>query len=67
MGVALPPELEELITEQVESGSYPSPGEVVRDALRLFKEVAGFEAEKAGEAADPAQEVGSAARVPSSP
>ncbi len=38
MEVALSPELEELITKQVESGSYPSPGEVVRDALRLFKE-----------------------------
>ena len=34
MEVALSPELEDLITEQVESGSYPSPGEVVRDALR---------------------------------
>ena len=38
MEVALSPDLEELITEQLESGSYPSPGEVVRDALRLFKE-----------------------------
>lgn len=38
MEVALPQELEELITEQVESGNYPSPGEVVREALRLFKE-----------------------------
>ncbi len=38
MEIALSPELEDLITEQVESGSYPSPGEVVRDALRLFKE-----------------------------
>ncbi len=38
MEVALNPELEELIAEQVESGNYPSPGEVVREALRLLKE-----------------------------
>ncbi len=38
MEVTLSPELEELIAEQVESGHYPSPGEVVRDALRLFQE-----------------------------
>ncbi len=38
MEIALSPDLEELIAEQVESGNYPSPGEVVRDALRLFKE-----------------------------
>jgi antitoxin ParD1/3/4 len=38
MEVALSPELEELIAEQVASGRYPSPGEVVRDALRLLQE-----------------------------
>ena len=38
MEVALTQELEELIAEQVESGNYPSPGEVIRDALRLSKE-----------------------------
>jgi antitoxin ParD1/3/4 len=38
MEVALTKDLEELIAEQVASGRYPSPGEVVRDALRLFQE-----------------------------
>ena len=38
MEVALTPELEELISAQVESGNYPSRGEVVRDALRLLQE-----------------------------
>jgi antitoxin ParD1/3/4 len=38
MEVALSPDLEELIAEQVASGRYPSPGEVVRDALRLLQE-----------------------------
>ena len=38
MEVTLSPELEELIAEQVESGHYPSPGDVVRDALRLLHE-----------------------------
>lgn len=37
MEVALTPELEQLIDEQVTNGSYPSAGEVIRDALRLFK------------------------------
>ncbi|HEX4963152.1 MAG TPA: type II toxin-antitoxin system ParD family antitoxin [Thermoanaerobaculia bacterium] len=39
MEVALTKDLEELIAEQVASGRYPSPGEVVRDALRLFQEL----------------------------
>jgi len=38
MEVTLSPELEALIAEQVESGHYPSPGEVVRDALRLLQD-----------------------------
>ncbi len=38
MEVTRSPELEELIADQVESGHYPSPGEVVRDALRLLQE-----------------------------
>lgn len=37
MEVALTPELEALIQQEVESGRYPSAGEVIRDALRLFK------------------------------
>jgi antitoxin ParD1/3/4 len=38
MEVALSQDLEELIAEQVASGQYSSPGEVVRDALRLFQD-----------------------------
>jgi len=38
MEVALSPDLEKLIAEQVANGHYPSPGEVVRDALRLLQE-----------------------------
>jgi len=38
MEVALTKELEELIAQEVASGHYPSPGEVVRDALRFFQE-----------------------------
>jgi antitoxin ParD1/3/4 len=37
MEIALTPELEDLIHEEVQSGRYPSPGEVIRDALRLFR------------------------------
>ena len=37
MEVALTPELEALIHQEVESGRYPSAGEVIRDALRLFQ------------------------------
>ena len=36
MEIALTPELEELVADQVKSGNYPSPGEVGRDALRLL-------------------------------
>jgi len=42
MEVTLSPDLEKLIAEQVASGQYPSPGEVVRDALRLFQEQIAF-------------------------
>ena len=38
MNVALTPDLERLIDEEVASGVYNSPGEVVRDALQLLKE-----------------------------
>ena len=38
MEVALTPELEQLIKEQVTNGHYPSAGEVIRDALRFFKD-----------------------------
>lgn len=38
MNVSLTPELEQLVTEKVESGLYNSASEVVREALRLLKE-----------------------------
>jgi antitoxin ParD1/3/4 len=38
MEVTLSPEFEQLIADQVESGRYPSAGEVIRAALNLFKE-----------------------------
>lgn len=36
MAVTLPPELEETVRERVSSGAYSSPGEVLREALRLI-------------------------------
>ncbi len=38
MEISLPPELEKIINEKVESGLYNSPGEVVRESLRLLQE-----------------------------
>lgn len=38
MNVSLPPELEKLVREKVESGLYLSASEVVREALRLLEE-----------------------------
>jgi antitoxin ParD1/3/4 len=46
MEVTLSPDLEKLIAEQVASGQYPSPGEVVRDALRLLQEQIAFRERK---------------------
>ena len=37
MNVSLTPELERLINEKVETGSYQTASEVVREALRLLK------------------------------
>ena len=37
MQLALAPDLEKLIREQVESGVYETADEVIRDALRLLK------------------------------
>ncbi len=48
MEVTLSPELEEFIAEQVECGHYPTPGEVVRDALRLLQEKLGLTERKLG-------------------
>ncbi len=36
MNVSLPPTLEEFTRKKVESGLYDSPGEVIREALRLM-------------------------------
>ena len=38
MNVSLTPELETLVNEKVKSGDYNSASEVVRAALRLFKD-----------------------------
>jgi len=38
MNVSLTPELEKLVSRQVQSGRYNSVSEVVREALRLLKE-----------------------------
>ncbi len=38
MTVTLRPELEQIINDQLASGRYPSPTEVIGDALRLLKE-----------------------------
>ena len=38
MNVSLSPELEELINIKVASGRYSSPGEVIREGLRLLQE-----------------------------
>ena len=38
VNVSLTPELERLITDKVETGSYQTASEVVREALRLLKQ-----------------------------
>ncbi len=38
MNISLTPELERFVHRKVESGLYPSAGEVVREALRLLDE-----------------------------
>ena len=38
MNVSLTPELERLVNDKVASGLYTSASEVIREALRLFKE-----------------------------
>ena len=40
MEIVLTPDLEALIHDEVESGRYTSPGEVIRDALQLFRQQA---------------------------
>jgi len=38
MNILLPPELEELVQEQIRNGKYSSPGEVIHAALWLFRD-----------------------------
>ena len=38
MNLQLTPELEELVQGKVQSGRYNSPGEVIREALRLLEQ-----------------------------
>ncbi|HEY0386459.1 MAG TPA: type II toxin-antitoxin system ParD family antitoxin [Pyrinomonadaceae bacterium] len=38
MNVSLTPELEEMVSQKVESGLYNSASEVIREGLRLLKE-----------------------------
>jgi antitoxin ParD1/3/4 len=38
MSVSLTPELEEMVSQKVESGLYNSASEVIREGLRLLKE-----------------------------
>ena len=38
MDVLLTPEIEKLLAEKVKSGLYQSPGEVIREGLRLLEE-----------------------------
>ena len=38
MNVSLTPELEQMVHEKVETGMYNSASEVIRDALRLYKD-----------------------------
>lgn len=38
MNISLTPDLEAIINEQIKSGLYNSPNEVIRESLRLLKE-----------------------------
>lgn len=38
MTISLPPEIEELVNAQIQSGQYQSAGEVIREGLRLLQE-----------------------------
>jgi antitoxin ParD1/3/4 len=49
MNVSLTPELEQYITEKVESGLYHSASEVVREGLRLLREHDELHQQKLGE------------------
>lgn len=39
MDITLTPDLEALIQDEVESGRYANPAEVVREALNLFRQI----------------------------
>ncbi len=49
MNVSLTPELEQLVSNKVESGRYNSASEVVREALRLLEEHDSARAAQLGE------------------
>jgi antitoxin ParD1/3/4 len=36
--ISLPPDLEQFVSSRLELGEYPSPGEMVREGLRLLRE-----------------------------
>lgn len=38
MSIVIPPELQQFVDQQVASGQYPSPDEVVVDGLRVLRE-----------------------------
>lgn len=38
MNIVLPPGLQQFVDQQIEAGTYSTPGEVVHDALRLLQE-----------------------------
>ena len=38
MEISLPPDLAKIVNEKVQSGLYNSPGEVIRESLRLLQE-----------------------------
>ncbi len=38
MEITLTPELENIVNEEIESGRFTSPGEVLRESLLMFKE-----------------------------
>jgi len=49
LSIALPPEMANLLREAVESGEYASASEVVRDALRSWKQKRKLETMELGE------------------
>jgi antitoxin ParD1/3/4 len=46
MSSSLPPDLETFVEQEVASGNYPSPEEVISDGLRLLRERKVFELQR---------------------